>query len=187
MYEPQTIPSPLTIPAIERVRLMRYIERRIPNPDDADNLMQEVLKRALQAKLPQLIEDPIKCLYGIARHVICDFTIAGVGHPGVIFDSDLAESIAEQSLDAVSDARAAEEALAAQIDYERAVDQAIRHLPSTHRRVLLMTMRDGLTYAQAAKALNQSLHTIKKYAHQVRAHLRIMLDPAHSPDEGEQA
>ena len=148
--------------------------------------MQEVLKRALQAKSPQFIEDPIKYLYGIARHVICDFTRAGVGHPGVIFDSDRADSIAEHSLDAVSDARAAEEALAAQIDYERAVDQAIRHLPSTHRKVLLMTMRDGLTYAQAAKALNLYLHTIKKYACQARAHLRVMLDPSLSPDEGEQ-
>jgi len=162
MYEPQTLLSPLAIPAIERLRLMRYIERRIPNPDDADDLMQEVLKRALQAKSPQLIEDPIKYLYDIAGHVICDFTKIGVGRTRVVFNSDLAECIAEQSLEPVSDARAAEE-------------------------VLLMTMRDGLTYAQAAKALNQSLHTIKKYAHQVRAHLRIMLDPAHSPDEGEQA
>ena len=186
MYEPQAVPLPLAIPAIERVRLMRYIERRIPNPDDADDLMQEVLKRALQAKSPQLIEHPIKYLYGIARHVICDFTKAGVGGARVIFDSDLADSIAEQSLDAVSDARAAEEALAAQIDHERAVEQAIKRLPSTHRKVLLMTMRDGLTYAQAAKALDLSLHTIKKYAHQARAQLRMMLDPSHSPDEGEQ-
>jgi RNA polymerase sigma-19 factor, ECF subfamily len=176
----------LAIPAIERLRLMRYIERRIPNPGDADDLMQEVLRRALQAKSPQLIEDPIKYLYGIARHVICDFTKTGVDRTRAIFDSDLAGSIAEHSPDAVSDARAAEEALAAQIDYERAVDQAIKHLPSTHRKVLLMTMRDGLTYAQAAKSLNLSLHTIKKYAHQARAHLRVMLEPSHSPDEGEQ-
>jgi RNA polymerase sigma-70 factor (ECF subfamily) len=186
MYESQTLPLPLAIPAIERLRLMRYIERRIPNPDDADDLMQEVLKRALQAKSPQLVEDPIKYLYGIARHVICDFTKLGVDRTRVVFDSDLAESIAEHSLDAVSDARAAEEALAAQIDYERAVDQAIRHLPSIRRKVLLMTMRDGLTYIQAAKALNLSVHTIKKYAHQARAHLRVTLDSAHSPDEGEQ-
>jgi RNA polymerase sigma-70 factor (ECF subfamily) len=186
MYEPQAVSLPLAIPAIERVRLMRYIERRIPNPDDADDLMQEVLKRALQAKSPQFIEDPIKYLYGIARHVICDFTKAGVDRGGVIFDSDLADSISEQSLDAVPDARAAEEALAAQIDYERAVEQAIKRLPSTHRKVLLMTMRDGLTYAQAAKTLNLSLHTIKKYAHQARAQLRILLDPSHSQEEGEQ-
>jgi RNA polymerase sigma factor (sigma-70 family) len=180
MYEPQAVPLTLAIPAIERLQLRRYIERRIPNPNDADDLMQEVLKRALQAKSPQLIEDRI------ARHVICDFTTAGVDRTRVIFDSDLAESIAEHSLDAVSDARAAEEALAAQIDYERAVDQAIKHLPSTHRKVLLMTMRDGLTYAQAAKALNLSLHCIKKYAHQARAHIRVMLDLSQSPDEEEQ-
>jgi RNA polymerase sigma factor (sigma-70 family) len=186
MYEPQAVPLPLAIPAIERLRLMRYIERRIPNPDDADDLMQEVLKRALQAKSPQLIEDPIKYLYGIARHVICDFTKTGVDRTRVAFDSDLAESIAEHSLDAVSDARAAEEALTAQIEYEHAVDQAIKHLHSAHRKVLLMTMRDGLTYAQAAKSLNLSLHTIKKYAHQARAHLRVLLDPSRSPDEGEQ-
>ena len=186
MYEPQKAPFPLAIPAIERLRLMRYIERRIPNPNDADNLMQEVLKRTLQAKSAQLIEDPIKYLYGIARQVICDFTKTGVDRTRVVFNSDLAESIAEHSLDAVSDARGAEEALAAEIDYERAVDQAIRHLPSTHRKVLLMTMRDGLTYAQAAKALNLYLHTIKKYARQARAHLRVMLDPSHSPDEREQ-
>jgi RNA polymerase sigma factor (sigma-70 family) len=186
MYEPQAVPLPLAIPAIERVRLMRYIERRIPNPEDADDLMQEVLERARQAKSPLLIEDPIRYLYGISRHVICGFTKTGVERTGVVFDSAPAESIAEHSLDTVSDARAAEEALAAQIDYEHAVDQAIRHLPSAHRKVLMMTMRDGLTYAQAAKSLNLSLHTIKKYAHQARAHLRVLLDLSRSPDEGEQ-
>ena len=186
MHEPQAVPLPLAIPAIERLQLMRYIERRISNPDDADDLMLEVLRRALQAKSAQLIEDPVRYLYGIARHVICDFTRIGVDRTRVVFDSDLAESIAEHSLDAASDARAAEEALAAQIDYERAIDQAIKHLPTTHRKVLLMTMRDGLTYAQAAKSLNLSVHTIKKYAHQARAHLRVMLEPSHSPDEGEQ-
>jgi RNA polymerase sigma-19 factor, ECF subfamily len=186
MYEPQAVPLSLAIPAIERLRLMRYIERRIANPDGADDLTQEVLNRALQAKSPQLIEDPIKYLYSIARHVIGDFTKTGVDRTRVVFDSDLAESIAEHSQDAVSEARAAEEALSAQIDSERAVDQAIKHLPSAHRKVLLMTMRDGLTYAQAAKSLNLSLHTIKKYAHQTRAHLRIMLDASHSPNEGEQ-
>jgi RNA polymerase sigma-70 factor (ECF subfamily) len=167
------------------MRLMRYIERRVPSPDDANDLMQEVLKRALQAKSPQLIEDPIKYLYGIARHVICDFTKAGADNPRVIFDSDLAESIAEQSLDAVPDARAAEEALAAQIDSERALERAIKQLPSTHRRVLMMTTRDGFSYEQVARALDLSPHTVKKYAHQARARLRMMLDPAHSPDRGE--
>ena len=186
MYEPQAVQLTLAIPAIERLRLMRYIERRIPNPDDADDLMQEVLKRALQADSLQLIEDPIRYLYGIACHVICDFTRIGVDRTRVVFDSDLAESIAERALDTASDARAAEEALAAQIDYERAIDHAIKHLPTTHRKVLLMTMRDGLTYAQAAKSLNLSVHTIKKYAHQARAHLRVLLDRAHPPDEGEQ-
>ena len=58
MHEPQAVPLPLAIPAIERLQLMRYIERRISNPDDADDLVQEVLRRALQAKSAQLIEDP---------------------------------------------------------------------------------------------------------------------------------
>ena len=186
MHEPRAVPLPLAIPAIERLQLMRYIERRIPNPHDTDDLMQEVLKRALQAKSPQFIEDPIKYLYGIARHVICDLTRAGVDRTGGVFDSDLAGSNAEHSMDVVSDARAAEEALDAQLDFERAVDQAIKHLPTTHRKVLMMTMRDGLNYTQAAKALNLSLHTINKYAHQARAHLRVMLESSHSPDEGEQ-
>ena len=186
MHDPQAVPLPLAIPAIERLQLMRYIERRIPNPHDTDDLMQEVLKRALQAKSPQLFEDPIKYLYGIARHVICDLTRAGVDRTGVVFDSDLAGSNVEHSMDVVSDARAAEEALDAQLDFERAVDQAIKHLPTTHRKVLMMTMRDGLNYTQAAKALNLSLHTINKYAHQARSHLRVMLESSHSPDEGEQ-
>ena len=108
MYEPQAVPLVLAIPAIERLQLMRYIERRISNPDDADDLMQEVLKRARQAKSAQLIEDPVRYLYGIARHVICDFTGSGVDRTRVVFDPDLAESVAEHSLDSVSDARAAE-------------------------------------------------------------------------------
>jgi RNA polymerase sigma factor (sigma-70 family) len=185
MHEPEPPPLPLAVPAIERLRLMHYIEHRIQNPGDANALTQEILERALQAKSPQLIDDPIKYLYGIARQVICDFTRAGANTPGVIFDSNLAVSTAEQSPDAVPDTRAAEETLAAQIDSELALERAIEHLPSTHRRVLLMTSRDGRSYEQTAMELDMAVDAVKKYAHQARARLRMRLDRTHSPGEGE--
>jgi DNA-directed RNA polymerase specialized sigma24 family protein len=51
----------------------------------------------------------------------------------------------------------------------------LRKLPPTHRLVILLVKRDGLSYAEAARATGLSVHTIEKYLVEGRAMLRLIL------------
>jgi RNA polymerase sigma-19 factor, ECF subfamily len=178
MYEPEPdgatrVPLPLAVSEAGRQKLMQYIAKRIPNPADVDDLMQEVFARAL-GRRAELVEDPIGYLFGIAWNVIADFRKVSGDRRCVVFDSSVVESTAEQPPDAVVGAAAAQEALVSQIDAERAVAKALSQLPATHKKVLLLTIGDGLSYAEAAAELHLSVHTVKKYAYQAKAQIRMM-------------
>lgn len=179
MYEPKSaraheIPLSLALSKADSQRLMQFIARRVRNPADRADLMQEVLTRALR-RPAEMIRDPLNYLRAIARNVICDFFKSRGARSAVVFDSTLAEETAEQSLDAVANALSDQDALAARMDAERMIRQALSRLPPTHRNVLLATMGGKLTYEEAAQKLELSVHTIKKYAHEAKAQIRMMV------------
>ncbi len=89
-------------------------------------------------------------------------------------DSDLTESSAEQSPSAVANALVAQDALTSQMDAECAVRDALDRLLPTHKEILRLTLGEGLTSAEAAVAMGLPAHTIKKYACQAKAEVRLM-------------
>jgi RNA polymerase sigma-19 factor, ECF subfamily len=185
MYAPKTgeahsVSLPLAVSADDRRRLMQFIERRVPNPADAADLFQEVFARALRVKRAELVKSPLKYLYGIAWKVMSDFIQAEKRRARVICDSQMAQVSSEESPRALADALAVQEAFTAQLDAERALEQAIDRLPDTHKNVLLLTSRDGLSHAEAAEALGLSVHTIKKYAYEAKALLRMTMPVSNS-------
>ncbi len=56
----------------------------------------------------------------------------------------------------------------------RELAAALEKLNPTLRDVLLLTKRDGLSYAAAARELNLSVHTVKKYVARALSILRTM-------------
>ena len=152
------------------VRLTQYIVKRIDNPEDANDLVQEVYEqfvRADRARCADVIKDPLKYLYGIAAHVVYDhLKSAGQQRSREVVDSEMVESLNEQLLNARPDY------LAERLSDERSLHRALAGLPKTHHRVLVMISRDGLSYSEVAQALQLSLDTVKKYAHQAKSQLR---------------
>ncbi|MDP9083490.1 MAG: sigma-70 family RNA polymerase sigma factor [Pseudomonadota bacterium] len=139
--------------------------RRLRHTQDADDLAQEVFARLLRIKDAELVLDPRAYLLGIAAHVVGEFLQRRQREP-VIFDSDMTDECAGQT---------ATHACAEQLKLQNRLDLALARLPTTHKLVLLLVKRDGLSYTEAAKSSGLSVHTIEKYLVEARARLRLML------------
>ena len=152
-------------------RLMHYILRRVTDRQDAKDLMQEIfeqLVRAQRANLTEVVRDPVKYLYGIAANVVSDhLKRTGQQRRRVVVDSEVLDSLNEQLANACPDY------LAERLSDERSLERALTSLAPTHREVLVLTSRDGLSYAEAARQLGISVDTVKKYAYEAKVQLRM--------------
>lgn len=153
------------------LRLMHYILRRVSDRQDARDLMQEIfeqLVRAQQASPTEVVRDPVKYLYGIAANVVSDhLKRAGRQRRRLVVDSQILDSLHEQL------AHACPDYLAERLSDQRSLERALASLAPTHRQVLVLTSRDGLSYAEAARQLRISVDTVKKYAYEAKVQLRM--------------
>jgi RNA polymerase sigma-70 factor (ECF subfamily) len=149
--------------------LQRFLLRRVGDRHDADDLSQEVFARLLRIENVEIIRNPLAYLLGIASHVVREFRQRR-RHQGVIFDSDMAESLAENLEASPRGAGNAE-----QVELQDWLASALKQLPPTHQAVLLLVKRDGLSYEEAAGATGLSVHTIEKYLVEARARLRVLM------------
>ncbi len=149
------------------VEVKRYLLRRIGNAQDADDLSQEVFARLLRIKDAELVRKPLAYLLGIATHVVREFRQRREREL-VVYDSDVADELCELPDGTTS-------VMAEQLDLTHRLDLALAQLPATHKLVLLLVKRDGLSYGEAAKASGLSVHTIEKYLVEARARLRVTL------------
>jgi RNA polymerase sigma factor (sigma-70 family) len=87
----------------------------------------------------------------------------------VLFDSEVAENLCDHPEQVFRRGHAE------QLELRNRLDLALAQLPATHRLVLLLVKRDGMSYPEAAKAAGLSVHTIEKYVVESRARLRVLL------------
>ena len=152
--------------------LYRFLLRRVNRPQDADDLAQEVFTRLIRVKNTDLVRDPQAYVIGIAANVLYEYRHRRA-QDRVVFDSSVADDIAEnQSAPTLPDVE--------RMVLRDSLNRALSSLPPTHRLVLLLVKRDGLSHREAAQASGLSVHTIEKYLVEARARLRVLL-----ADEGE--
>jgi RNA polymerase sigma factor (sigma-70 family) len=147
--------------------LQRFLTRRIGQPQDADDLAQEVFARLLRVRDAELVRNPLSYLLGIATHVVREFH-QRKQHERVLFDSGLAEDLGEQTPESSL-------GVAEQCELEERLNQALSQLSSAHQLVLLLVKRDGMSHAEAARVSGLSIHTIEKYVVEARARMRLLL------------
>jgi RNA polymerase sigma factor (sigma-70 family) len=150
--------------------LQRFLARRVAQPQDADDLAQEVFARLLRVRNADLVRNPLSYLLGIATHVVREFR-QRKQHERVLFDSELAQLRADASDDP-------SQSMADQLELRQRLDLALKKLPAAHQLVLLLVKRDGLSYEEAAAVSGLSVHTIEKYVVEARARLRALLAEA---------
>jgi RNA polymerase sigma-19 factor, ECF subfamily len=150
------------------VDLRRFLLRRVGNVHDADDLAQEVFTRLLRVRDVELVRKPLAYLLGIATHVVHEF-VQRRQHDRVLFDSEIADSRPE------GQEHSAGHGLAERLGLQEQLDLALTKLPATHRLVILLVKRDGMSYGEAARAAGLSVHTVEKYLVEARALLRLTL------------
>jgi RNA polymerase sigma-19 factor, ECF subfamily len=162
----------LTASVFERYgkELHRYLLRHLRQPQDAGDLAQEVYLRLLRLEKSELVRQPNAYVFFVAAQVVSQFKLRAQAEP-VLYDSDIAQERTENPPHFRTDE------LGEHLNAQRSLETLLSRLPATHRDVLLLRRRDGLSWTEIARELGLSVHTVKKYLHEARARLRMLEHP----------
>lgn len=146
-------------------RLRRFARSLARDPADADDLVQVALERAL-ARSAQW--DPARSLagwiFGIVRHAWTDELRARQRRGQVLAPESHGEQVGTAPI-------AAEET-------RMAVQSALAALPEEQRMVVMLVLVEGLSYKEAAEALEVPVGTVTSRLARARQALQARLDPA---------
>jgi RNA polymerase sigma factor (sigma-70 family) len=162
----------------ERSRLRNFIRRRVPDPLDADDILQDVFYELVEAnRLLMPIEHVTGWLFRVARNRITDlfrkkkpepFTDAGMlDEDGETLHAHLEELL--PSPDAGPDALYARSVLLDELE------SALDELPEEQREVFIAHEIEGRTFKQLAAETGVSINTLLSRKRYAALHLRERL------------
>jgi len=158
----------------ERGRLLDFIRRRIPDRDEAEDLVQDVFYELTEAyQLAKPIERVASWLFAVARHKINDWYRRPAYARNTSLDAPLTEmeSAPEDSglllADLLpTDTRSATDELMREAVLE-ALDEALDELPPEQREVFVRHELEGQSFREMSAELGVPLNTLlsrKRYA-----------------------
>ncbi|WP_412021824.1 RNA polymerase sigma factor [Burkholderia cepacia] len=166
----------------ERTRLVSFIRRRIRDPDDAEDILQDVFHEFVQAyRLPAPIEQVSAWLFRAARNRIVDRFRKKKEQPLADLLEANDEANSEYRLDLALPAHdAGPEALYARTLLLKALQDALDELPANQREVFVAHELDGQSFKEMAAQSGVALNTLlarKRYAVlHLRARLQLIYD-----------
>ena len=157
----------------ERPRLRSFIRRRVADPRDAEDILQDVFHALVEAnRLLMPIDHVTGWLYRVARNRIVDLFRARKPEPLLL--EDLLPS-----------PEAGPEAEYARTVLLEALEQAIAELPAEQRTVFIAHELEGRSFKEMAAATGVSVNTLlsrKRYAVlRLRERLRSTYDDMTKP------
>src|SRR5471032_602020 len=172
----------------ERTKLGNFIRRRVRDPSDAEDILQDVLHEFVQAyRLPEPIEQVSAWLFRVARNRIIDLfrkkkeqplsetvgTSANTDHADTV-DDEYRLDLALPSHDAGPEAAYARSVLLA------ALQHALDELPENQRDIFVAHEIEGHSFKELASESGVALNTLlarKRYAVlHLRARLQTVYD-----------
>lgn len=166
----------------ERTRLVNFIRRRIRDPNDAEDILQDVFHEFVQAyRLPAPIEQASAWLFRAARNRIVDRFRKKKEEPLADLSDDDDEADSEYRLDLNLPAHdAGPEAQYARAVLLEALQDALDELPPNQRDVFIAHELEGLSFKDIAAQSGVALNTLlarKRYAVlHLRARLQAIYD-----------
>jgi len=163
----------------ERSRLGNFIRRRVRDPAEAEDILQDVFHQFVEAyRLPAPIEQASAWLYRVARFRIIDRfrkkKEQALSGEGEVDDEDCRLDLALPSIEAGPEAAYARSVLLA------ALEQALDELPENQREVFVAHELDGWSFKEMAAESGVSINTLlarKRYAVlHLRARLQVVYD-----------
>jgi RNA polymerase sigma factor (sigma-70 family) len=152
----------------EQSRLRSFIRGRVPDPRDAEDILQEVFYELVEAnRLLMPIEHVTGWLFRVARNRISDLfrqkQPESLGEAAVVDDDDERLQLA----DLLPSSEAGPEALHARNALLAELEQAVAELPDEQRAVFLAHELEGRSFKEMAAQTGVSVNTLlsrKRYA-----------------------
>jgi RNA polymerase sigma factor (sigma-70 family) len=160
----------------ERARLRHFIRRRVPDPRDAEDILQDVFYELVEAnRLLMPIEHITGWLFRVARNRITD--LFRKKRPESFSDAAVADEEGEllQIEDLLPSPDAGPEALYARSVLLDELELAIEELPEEQRAVFLAHELEGRSFKEIAAATGASVNTLLSRKHYAVLHLRERL------------
>lgn len=149
-----TAPDPDSPLAPYYEELRSYFRRRVSSRHEADDLTQEAYARAFGRKKKDVVHEPLRLLYRIARNLLIDRSRRAKARPELM------------SLPAEIDVaqRTASPALLAEVRDELAVLRAtVADLSERCQEVFILSRFEGLSYAEIGERLGITTKTVENH------------------------
>ena len=161
----------------ERKRLVNFIRRRIRDPEDAEDILQDVFQEFVQAyRLPAPIEQASAWLFRAARNRIVDRFRKKREEPLADLPAGEEESSGEYRLDLALPAHdAGPEALYARAVLLKALQDALDELPANQREVFIAHELEGRSFKDMVAESGVALNTLLARKRYAVLHLRARL------------
>jgi RNA polymerase sigma factor (sigma-70 family) len=161
----------------ERTRLGNFIRRRVRDPGDAEDILQDVFFEFVAAyRLPEPIEQVSAWLFRVARNRIVDRFRKKKEQPlaELVDESDDADG--EYRLDlALPASDATPEAAYARVILLEALQEALDELPKEQRDVFVAHELGGRSFKDLASETGVSMNTLLARKRYAVLHLRVRL------------
>jgi RNA polymerase sigma factor (sigma-70 family) len=160
----------------ERSRLLNFIRRRVSDPSDAEDILQDVFYELVEAnRLLMPIDHVAGWLFRVARNRIID--LFRKKKPVLFSDAALAneEDDSLQFEDLLPSPDAGPEALYARGVLLAAFELAVRELPPEQREVFVAHEIEGLSFKELAARTGVGINTLLSRKRYAVLHLRERL------------
>lgn len=162
----------------ERTRLGNFIRRRVRDPSDAEDILQDVLHEFVQAyRLPAPIEQASAWLFHVARNRIIDRFRKKREQPlGDLSNDDATADEGDYRLDLALPAEdAGPEALYARSVLLETLQAALDDLPASQREVFIAHELEGRSFKDMAAESGVPINTLLARKRYAVLHLRTLL------------
>ncbi len=160
----------------EQSRLLTFIRRRVPDPRDAEDILQEVFYELVEAnRLLMPIDHVTGWLFRVARNRITD--LFRRTKPATFSDRDVADEDSEllQLDDLLPSPDAGPEALYARNVLLDELELAVDELPKEQREVFVRHELEGRSFKEMAAETGVSVNTLLSRKRYAVLHLRERL------------
>lgn len=147
-------------------RVLGYLTRRVTRPEDAADLLSEVLEVTWRRRhdLPPSPDD-VLWVFGVARNVLANQKRAGLRR-------DTATRALARTLSDVAPRTSINDAVESGLDIRRALTQ----LSDLDREIICLTGWEGLTSSEVGTVLNLPPATVRSRLRRARAELHQLLE-----------
>ncbi|MCS7264245.1 MAG: sigma-70 family RNA polymerase sigma factor [Armatimonadetes bacterium] len=160
---------------LNREALYRIAVRLAGNRDDAEDLLMEALTEAWESFSHfRSGTDFVRWVATIMTHTFLDWRRKNDHYEFVSLNEPKESDENDEPMDLPEDADDPE-AIAVKREFWKATNKALDELPPDFKAVVVLVDMEGLSYEEAAKALNCPIGTIRSRLHRARIFLREKL------------